>query len=59
MMVVGFSDGVFGLYSLPSFEALHTLSIASSAVTAAAINPTGEWLAFGSAEHGQLLVWEW
>lgn len=59
ILVVGFSDGVFGLYSLPSFEALHTLSIATAAVTAAAINPSGEWLAFGSAEHGQLLVWEW
>lgn len=24
-----------------------------------AINATGEWLAFGSAALGQLLVWEW
>lgn len=23
------------------------------------INKTGEWLAFGSSKHGQLLVWEW
>jgi len=52
MLVVGFSDGVFGLYSLPTFKAMHTLSIASAAVTASAINVSGEWLAFGSAEHG-------
>jgi periodic tryptophan protein 2 len=24
-----------------------------------AVNSTGEWLAFGSAKLGQLLVWEW
>ena len=23
------------------------------------INKSGEWLAFGSSKHGQLLVWEW
>lgn len=23
------------------------------------INQSGEWLAFGSSKHGQLLVWEW
>ena len=28
-------------------------------ITAAALNPTGEWVAFGSAQLGQLLVWEW
>jgi periodic tryptophan protein 2 len=28
-------------------------------VNAVAINATGEWLAFGSAALGQLLVWEW
>ena len=24
-----------------------------------AINPTGDWLAFGCSSLGQLLVWEW
>ena len=31
----------------------------SMSIQAAAINCTGEWLAFGSEALGQLLVWEW
>jgi len=34
-------------------------SISNKRVTTVAINPSGEWLAFGSARVGQLLVWEW
>ena len=28
-------------------------------VDTVAINASGDWLAFGSAKLGQLLVWEW
>lgn len=59
VMVVGFSIGVFGFYSLPNLNIIHTLSIARSKLTTIAINSTGEWIAFGSAKFGQLLVWEW
>lgn len=34
-------------------------SISQHKVTACAINASGEWLAFGASELGQLLVWEW
>ena len=34
-------------------------SISQKRITAVAINSTGEWLAFGCAKLGQLLVWEW
>jgi hypothetical protein len=34
-------------------------SISQKRITAVAVNSTGEWLAFGSAKLGQLLVWEW
>jgi WD40 repeat protein len=40
-------------------DAVHSLSIGTSPVTTAVISPTGDWLAFGTAETGQLLVWEW
>jgi len=40
-------------------DAVHSLSIGTSPVTTSAISPTGDWLAFGTAETGQLLVWEW
>ncbi|KAJ3340014.1 hypothetical protein HDU93_007563 [Gonapodya sp. JEL0774] len=45
LLVVGFSSGVFGLWEVPDFNNIHTLS--------------GEWLALGSSALGQLLVWEW
>ncbi|GBE83819.1 Periodic tryptophan protein 2 homolog [Sparassis crispa] len=59
LLVVGFSSGVFGLWELPSFSNLHTLSISQEKISAVAVNPSGEWLAFGARGLGQLLVWEW
>ncbi|GHJ86265.1 hypothetical protein NliqN6_2667 [Naganishia liquefaciens] len=59
LLVVGFSTGIFGLYEMPSFTNIHTLSISQEKIAAVAINPSGEWLAFGAKGLGQLLVWEW
>jgi periodic tryptophan protein 2 len=59
LLVVGFSSGVFSLHTLPGFTPLHSLSISNVEIDACAINPTGEWLAFGCSALGQILVWEW
>ncbi|KAF7966822.1 hypothetical protein HWV62_36959, partial [Athelia sp. TMB] len=59
LLVVGFSTGVFGLWEMPAFTSLHTLSISQEKISSVAINPSGEWLAFGAKKLGQLLVWEW
>ena len=59
LLVAGFSNGVFGLYELPGFNTIHTLSISQNGIDFVTINPSGEWLAFGASKLGQLLVWEW
>lgn len=59
LLVAGFSNGVFGLYEMPEFNMIHTLSISQNDIDFVTINKTGEWLAFGASELGQLLVWEW
>src|SRR5579862_7190890 len=59
LLVVGFSTGVFGLYEMPDFNLIHTLSISQGDIDFVAINRSGEWLAFGASKLGQLLVWEW
>lgn len=59
LLVVGFSTGVFGLWEMPAFSNIHTLSISQEKISSVAINPSGEWLAFGAKKLGQLLVWEW
>lgn len=59
ILTVGFSNGVFSLYELPSFSVVHTLSISQKRINTVAVNASGEWLAFGAAKLGQLLVWEW
>lgn len=59
LLVAGFSNGTFGLYDLPDFNQIHTLSISQNDVDFVTINSTGEWLAFGASGLGQLLVWEW
>jgi len=59
LLVAGFSNGVFGLYEMPEFNMIHTLSISQNDINFVTINKTGEWLAFGASKLGQLLVWEW
>lgn len=59
LLVVGFSNGIFGLWEMPEFNSIHTLSISQEKITSVAINSSGEWLAFGAHKLGQLLVWEW
>ncbi|KAJ3936214.1 MAG: WD40 repeat-like protein [Lentinula lateritia] len=59
LLIVGFSTGIFGLWELPAFTNLHTLSISQESISSLAVSPSGEWLAFGAAHLGQLLVWEW
>ena len=34
-------------------------SISHQKISSVAVNSSGEWLAFGCKEVGQLLVWEW
>jgi periodic tryptophan protein 2 len=59
LLVVGFSTGVFGLWEMPAFSNIHTLSISQEKISSVAISSSGEWLAFGARKLGQLLVWEW
>lgn len=59
LLVAGFSNGIFGLYEMPDFNMIHTLSISQNDIDFVTINKSGEWLAFGASKLGQLLVWEW
>lgn len=59
ILVVGFSSGVFALYELPACNMIQQLSISQSRVDCVQFNKTGEWILFGAAAFGQLLVWEW
>jgi periodic tryptophan protein 2 len=58
LLTVCFDTGLFSLYELPSFSNIHSLSMASSPISAITVNLSGEWLALGSSKTGQLLVWE-
>lgn len=59
ILALGFSSGVFGLYEMPGCTNLQRLSVSNSMINSIALNSTGEWLALGVADKGQLLVWEW
>lgn len=59
LLIIGFSTGIFGLWEMPHFTNIHTLSISQEKISSVAINSSGEWLAFGAKRLGQLLVWEW
>ena len=59
LFIVGFGNGEFRLYEMPSFSLIQQLSMGSNSVSAISINPSGEWIAFGSKDLGQLLVYEW
>lgn len=59
LLVIGFNNGVFGLYEMPGVVNIHRLSVSVNAINTVSINASGEWLVLGSAALGQLLVWEW
>ncbi|RMX38369.1 hypothetical protein pdam_00005506 [Pocillopora damicornis] len=59
LLITGFHTGLFTLHELPDFILIHTLSISQQAIETVAVNSSGEWLAFGCSNMGQLLVWEW
>lgn len=59
LMVGAFSHGVFELVQMPGFERIQTLSVCQQRLTSVNFGRTGDWIAVGSAELGQLLVWDW
>ncbi|KAJ6667645.1 hypothetical protein lerEdw1_016766 [Lerista edwardsae] len=59
LLVTGFASGIFHLHELPEFNLIHSLSISDQTIASISINSTGDWIAFGCAGLGQLLVWEW
>lgn len=61
LLVVGFNNGVFSIYQVNGEEMtkVHSLNISSEAITSVSINRSGDWIAFGCAKLGQVLVWEW
>ncbi|XP_011500675.1 PREDICTED: periodic tryptophan protein 2 homolog [Ceratosolen solmsi marchali] len=59
ILVVGFNNGAFFLYEMPEVNMIHSLSMSSQRISSIALNTSGDWIALGSADLGQLLVWEW
>jgi periodic tryptophan protein 2 len=44
---------------MPEFRNIQRLNISQRKINTVTINNTGEWLAFGVSQYGQVLVWEW
>ena len=59
ILVSAFSNGVFLLLSLPDVSLIHSLAISEQAIESVCFNKSGDWIAFGCPDLGQLLVWEW
>ena len=59
LLVTGFSHGAFLLHEMPEVNLIHSLKISKQLISSIAVNPTGDWIALGCADIGQLLVWEW
>lgn len=58
-MVIGQSNGVFGVFNADTLESIHSFQISESKIDSISINHGGEWIALASKEMGQLFVWEW
>lgn len=54
--MLGFSNGVFGLYEMPDCTTIHTLSVGQAGIGTCDVSATGDWLAFGCARLGQVGV---
>lgn len=59
IMVIGQSNGVFGVFNVETLESIHSFQISESKIDSISINHSGEWIALASRSLGQLFVWEW
>lgn len=59
LLVTAYSNGSFFLHEMPDVNLIHSLSITEFPIQTATFNNTGDWIALGSSNLGQLLVWEW
>ncbi|KAL1110403.1 hypothetical protein AAG570_007934 [Ranatra chinensis] len=59
ILVSGFSNGSFFIHELPDVNLIHSLSISDVGISKVAFNVTGDWIALGCEDQGQLIVWEW
>lgn len=59
LLITGYSTGTFYLHEMPDVSLIHSLSITEFPIQTACFNNSGDWVALGSTNLGQLLVWEW
>lgn len=59
LLITAYSTGAFYLHEMPDVNLIHSLSITNFAIQTTCFNATGDWIALGSSNLGQLLVWEW
>ena len=59
IMVIGQSNGVFGVFNVDTLESIHSFQISDGKIDSISINHSGDWIALASKELGQLFVWEW
>ena len=56
ILVTGFSNGVFFIHEMPEAQLIHSLSISDQSILSVALNPTGDWIAFGCEHLGQVIT---
>ena len=59
ILVIGQSNGVFGIFNIDTLESIHSFQISESKIDSISIEAKGEWIALASRQLGQLFVWEW
>jgi periodic tryptophan protein 2 len=52
IMVIGQSNGVFGLFNLDTLESIHSFQISESKIDSISLNSSAEWIALASRELG-------
>lgn len=59
ILVIGFSNGSFYIYEMPEVNLIHSLNVSDQKISTLKLNHSGDWIAMGCSNLGQLLVWEW
>lgn len=61
LLVTAFTNGVFLLHEMPSFNLIHSLRVSELEVRTLCVNKSGDWLGIGcgTGTEAQLVVWEW
>ncbi|VWU52167.1 periodic tryptophan protein 2, putative [Hepatocystis sp. ex Piliocolobus tephrosceles] len=59
LLVITYSNGVFGIYNTPGMISIYNISINTNSIDDVVINKDGQWIGLAESTKGTIIIWEW